>query len=433
MFRLTSIQQFVIPKYNTSYTTTLCLNRLGSAISQENSSIAPSIVKDNVAETDKVELVVGKTTHYNNSEIFEDLNSYSIRIVDSGSKVIVDGGCVQSINAAINLLTEKVISGQGIIDGKITGKIESKDVAGEYNEVLTDNFDGDSLSNNWMPWGIDPEKSFETYTSSDKKQVVKCGRDANNISVKDGKLYQRITKGATSTDGDVTTQKVYGSKMETGNFWFKYGYTEISCKVASGLGFGSGFWLHGDCSVGNRYGEYDIVEIYGDSKYNRISPLAQCNLPDGTHHQLFNKNWELSLSPFADCLNDKTNKDWVNWNCFNLDLENNESFSDAFHTFGFEWDENYYSFTMDGEVIFKANYTENVDADDIASFRAPVNVIISMNGGNFGWNYYNNRGDPDFSNNNWETDNVYIVDYCTVYQKDGQHHATSADADVFNQ
>lgn len=430
MFRLTSIQQFVIPKYNTSYTTTLCLNRLGTAISQENSSTAPSIVKDNVAETDKVELVVGKTTHYNNSEIFEDPNSYSIRIVDSGSKVIVDGGCVQSINAAINLLTEKTISGQGIIDGKITGKIESGNVAGEYKEVLTDNFDGNSLSDNWRVWGSNPDATFETYKSKDNKEVVKCGRDANNISVKDGKLYQTIKKGIVSTEGDVTTQKLYGSKMDTSkNFWFKYGYTEISCKIASGLGFGSGFWLHGDNATGNRYGEYDIVEIYGDSKYNRISPLAQLNLPDGTHEAFLNKNWELSSSPFAGYLNITNDPDRVNWNCFNL--EDDESFSDAFHTFGFEWDENYYSFTMDGEVIFKANYAENVTPEQKASYQAPVSVIISINGGNFGWDNYNNRGNSDFSKNNWKTDNVYTVDYLTVYQKDGQHYSKKANDNVF--
>lgn len=88
---------------------------------------------------------------------------------------------------------------------------------------------------------------------------------------------------------------------------------------------------------------------------------------------------------------------------------------------------------MDGEVIFKANYAENVTPEQKASYQAPVSVIISINGGNFGWDNYNNRGNSDFSENNWKTDNVYTVDYLTVYQKDGQHYSKKANDNVFGQ
>ena len=219
--------------------------------------------------------------------------------------------------------------------------------------------------------------------------------------------------------------------MDTaGNFWFKYGYTEVSAKVASGLGFGSGFWLHGDDTIGNSYAEYDIVEIYGDAKYNRVSPMAHKRVSESELQSSILKNWNLSLSPYKDLMN-TADPDKVNWNCFNLDIANNESFADSFHTFGFEWDENCYSFILDGEVIYTTNYANNGTPEQIASYQSPVSAIISINCGNFSWNQYNGRGNSDFSDNNWENDNVYTVDYFTVYQKEGQYYSSNKNDSIF--
>ena len=429
LMELSSIQQCVIPKYNASYTTVLCLNELGKAIAKKTGDAAPQVVKDNAPIAD-TELIVGKTNHFNNNETFGDSNSYSIRLADNNKKIIVDGGSVQAINKAINVLTEKISANEGI-SYYMTGIIDEDNIAGDYNAILTDNFDGNSLSNIWTVWGKNPDANFETYKNNNKTEIVKCGRSFNNINVKDGKLYQKVTCGTTTAEGGVTTKTVYGSKMDTaGNFWFKYGYTEVSAKVASGLGFGSGFWLHGDDTIGNSYPEYDIVEIYGDAKYNRVSPMAHKRVSESELQSSILKNWNLSLSPYKDLMN-TADPDKVNWNCFNLDIANNESFADSFHTFGFEWDENCYSFILDGEVIYTTNYANNGTPEQIASYQSPVSAIISINCGNFSWNQYNGRGNSDFSDNNWEDDNVYTVDYFTVYQKEGQYYSSNKNDSIF--
>lgn len=378
--------QIVYPKYNTSYLVMLRLKELQKQL--EGLKVFIDIVKDSEIERNR-EIVIGKTNRLNEKS-FISLEEYEIE--PNGNKLFIDGGSVGAIISAIDCLSLMIYNKKFVVKNTIKGEGRG-DKVGEYGLVLIDDFSGDKLNEMWSPYSRNnyPER----YTNKVTGQVINCYRSEDNILVKDGKLLQKIIKEDDNT--------LVGAKMTTSkSFWFRYGYTEVSIKIASGSGTGSGFWLHGNADkLGRKYCEFDIVEIYGDPKFNRFSPLA---LTVG-------KGKNISAWYLGD-YNRSHTRVW---------LQNDEKISEQYHTFGLEWDENYYRFTMDGEVVFENKYTDWDNSEKVDCYRQPVHAIISINGGNFDWKKVEpDSSEPDFSNNNWIDDNIQLVDYFFVYQKENQ-------------
>lgn len=380
--------QIVYPRYNTSYLVVLQLKRLQLQLKNEGKQIA--IVKDNSVSIKK-EILIGKT---NRSQFCTIDSEDEYIIIPKDNKLIIDGGSVQSIIKALDVLSNLLNGGQFVFTSAIKGVCnKSKSNVCGYRIKKFDDFNGDNLNNMWTPYTrkIRPEK----YENKENGLINSCFRSEDNIDVNDGKLFQKILMENQHT--------LVGAKMTTQkSFWFRYGYTEASLKVASGFGTGSGFWLHGDnTKEDNKYCEFDIVEIYGNPFFNRFSPITWIAKKKGN-----NSAWYLGEYTRCDT---------------RVSLENGEKFSDEYHTFGLEWDENYYRFIMDGDIIFENKYTDWDNKDRITCYQQPVYAIISINGGNFDWKIVEpDSSEPDFSKNNWKDDNIYTVDYFFVYQKENQ-------------
>ncbi len=420
-FDLKSVKQLVFPKYNSSYLTTLALEELQAAY-KSKAKLDLKIVKDN-AGTKDYELLVGKTSRTTATKVTA-LDSY--RISWKGTKLMIDGGSPKAINAAIAVLKQKIQDGDFILKKAISGKCGTTGKVGDFSETYIEDFTGNSLSTNWFKY-----QGSETSVSIDGKKKSNISFKSLNLStVKDGKLFQKVTldKGPYK-EGDVTVYDVSRPKLSTQqSFWFQYGYTEVSVKAATGEGMGTNYWLHGKNSgLGSVYCEYDILEIYGNSKWNQFSPLA----------------WEV-VADSSSSNGLRNESDWY------LDFGNNTtaayraaakygvggfgkgdvSLGADYHTYGMEWDENYYTITLDGEVLKKIKYTdmpENYNAktnftkaEMIDAYRQPVFIVVDVNVGVQTWSTTTTYGSSDMSKNNWVDDNISAYDYCLLYQKPGQ-------------
>ena len=427
---LNLVEQIVIPKYNTSYTTVLCLKELASAIKNKTDRNV-LIVKDNLAKKD-IEILVGQT---NRSDVLGRRLPEDFIIEIKNGKVIVDGGSLKALNYAVNLLTAKVNSGEleiTTIEGQCTNE---SDKAADYSEKITDDFNGKELDKDiWRIWNSEPPFGPEIYRNNEDANAPTnylYRLEENNILC-NGSLNQIVTVGEKNEKDGSIDQIIYGAKIETsGSFCFRYGYVEYSAKAASGDSMGGALWLHGDNSkIGNHYCEFDIAEFYGSPCFHRTSPIAWKVVQDENGNRRNQSGWYLAL---------KDGEVAVQKHCFHL--ENNESFANCFHTYGLEWDENYYRFTLDGDIIMEVKYTDVTkdvaekygysQEEMIQCYQQPAYGIISIEAGKYSWaipSYWKNVGASEeniknisnLNTVNWKDDNVFSIDYFTVYQKEGQ-------------
>lgn len=434
---INSVEQVVIPKYNTSYTTVLCLKELVGAI-KDKTNKAIEIVKDNLDEK-SIEILVGQT---NRSDVLGRRLPEDYIIEIKNEKIIVDAGSLKALNFAVNLLTEKVNSGEFEIHS-IEGQCgRENDKAAAYTEVVTDDFNCKALDENlWRIWNDHLPFGPEIYESKkeESEPTVYLNRLAENNVLCNGLLNQIVTIGEKIEKEGATDQIIYGAKIDTKEkFWFRYGYVEYSAKAAAGDSMGGAVWLHGNNDdVGNIYCEFDIAEFYGSPCFHRVSPISWKVVLDENGNRKSQFGWYLALDN-GEVAEQKQ--------CFHL--ENKESFANCFHTYGLEWDENYYRFTLDGDVIMEVKYTDATKAEAekygytpeemIQCYQQPSYGLISIEAGKYGWAgpaYWKNVGanSDDFANVdnlntvNWKDDNVFSIDYFTVYQKEGQFNGKTFD------
>lgn len=433
-----SVEQIVIPKYNASYTTVLCLKELVAAIKNKADKTV-AIVKDNLEEK-TTEILVGQT---NRSDILGRRSPEDYIIEIKNGKIIIDGGSLKALNYAVNLLTDKVNTCELEITS-ISGQCGDEcDKAADYSEIITDDFNDEKLNEDlWRVWTKNPPFGPEVYRNREDQTAptVYLKREAKNNVLYNGLLNQIVTVGEKTEKDGAVDQIIYGAKIDTKNaFWFRYGYVEFSAKIASGDSMGAAVWLHGDNDeIGNHYCEFDIAEFYGSPCFHRTSPLAWKVIQDENGNRRGKSGWYLALEE-GQTAEEKQ--------CFHL--ENKESFADCFHTYGLEWDEDYYKFTLDGDIILEVKYTDVPEEiaqkygytreEMISSYRQPAHGIISIEAGKYAWGmpgFWNKVGAnaedvanvSNLNTVNWKDDNIFSVDYFTVYQKDGQLNGkTSAD------
>lgn len=443
VFDIRKASQIVIPRYNTSYLTVLALNELNAVIAKANKKEEPvaqkngltiGIVKDN-QEEQTCEILIGQTSR---TTIEKTMHTDEYVIVPAGDKLMIDGGSARVVNYAIFLLKSMLEAGNYQVDEVIKGTYtEEVDVAG-YSNTVTEEFDGNELSDLWTVW--DRNAHPERYMKQDNTLKFLNYRDENNVWVEGGCLNLKAYMDEFYTDEDgIKTQIVRTAKMDTReHFWFQYGYVEFSTKSISGPGLACTVWLHGDSSkIGNLYNEFDLPEFYGNNKYYRAVPFAWKVIErDGGRKNVC--TYYFGGQKISD----------VN----RYQLENGEEFCEAFHTYGLEWDEDYFKFIVDGEILHAYKYTD-VTVEDLAltasgsryftpeevitAYHQPSYAVVSIKAGAYNWEnpVHYPKGEeivasPEriFKAKFDGEDNVMKLEHFMVYQKKGQLSGETAQA-----
>ncbi len=210
-------------------------------------------------------------------------------------------------------------------------------------------------------------------------------------------------KMASVADGNLTIKTAYLEEGLGGNpaGWYtagidtstsfngKYGYYEVRCILPKGYGHWSAFWLYTG-SVGNVDGsgkdgaEIDIMESmrWGDSKKQ-----------NSTFHTIH-------FDGYGDAHQSKNDGDWrIEGDPYN-----------EFHTYGVEWNEDGYTFYIDGK---KTSETDFGGASQVAEFMILSVEVSGENGipseGSSVGVITDNEGGNDFTSE-------FIVDYVRYYE-----------------
>lgn len=420
--------KIITPKYNMSYIVGKEVIALEEAIFERGYSI-PSVT-DGEKES-KYEIIIDSCNRPGVSKI-DDADEY--HITEKDNKIFINGGSREATSIAVKQFCDMVKSGKKIDSGTdIKGSYNetAQNYKGLYTATVQDDFDGEHLSDLWNNWTY--PSTPEVNKSDDKKTVFNNYRDHRNVTLKDGMLYMKAYIGDTTVENGVTTHNIYSAKMDTTkSFWYRYGYVEFSGKAIKGSGLGSTFWTHGDSkAVGNLYCEFDFPEFYGNSIYYRGCPLAW---------KVIEENGVVSnkMGVYYGGKEMRGNDIYT--------LENNEAFSETFHTYGLEWDKDYYRFIVDGRIVKEIKYSAMTEkevpngwtkSELISAYRQPTNILVSIKAGAYGWAKidsdwpgidFEDRPQPEdiFEKAFDGEDDTLTVDYMVVYQKKGQHSGASA-------
>lgn len=391
------------PKFNTSYLVIMRLEELAAQIN-EKYNITVALQKDTAVSAK--EILIGNTSRTTANEAAD--GEYTLKL--SGQRLMLLGNSPETLVAAIDKLSSLIEEGsirEGYTHTETANDIGRKEIQ-DYRRIWTDNFDGDRIDGMWDVYT--EFDTMETDNNSDTPFTMFRSADKDHVYQKDGKLYQHISR----------PHEYYGVgvKMTTSNsLWFRYGYTEVSAKISPELGTGPGFWLvgqgdnDGDLSV-----EFDIIEVFGNSKHYKATPLR--NRKGGSAMDVQNMDIENTTV---------TGNSWQT-----CPGEDDVRFSDEYHTFGLEWTEEYYSFILDGEVVYSVNHSES---DIISEFLAqsPVYIIVSTTANKAWWerDIWNGMGSMANENTDWQYGSEYAVEYVHLYQKAGQYSGKTK-ADVLN-
>ncbi len=193
------------------------------------------------------------------------------------------------------------------------------------NESVSDEFDGNSLDlNKWNILGLrgnyfgqwkgrapSQYSSANVHVGEGHLTITSRWDPDFDFSNSAGSNGYRYGKPAPVTTGCVITKAQ-----------FKYGYMEMRCKAADGP-ISSSFWTTG------AGGEIDVFEHYGDNTANPYSSKR--------YHTSFH-DWRKGSATFGKRI-------WTN------DHQLDFRVADAFHVYGFEWNERFIKMYIDGTLI----------------------------------------------------------------------------------
>lgn len=246
--------------------------------------------------------------------------------------------------------------------------IESK----PWKFVWGDEFEGDKVDfENWHPeGGYVRNHELQYYTAA-----------PTNLFVKDGYLVIR-TLEEEKVDHRVGKMKYTSASINTkGSQNWIYGRFVLRAKLPSGQAIWPAFWMCGENDQWPMDGEIDIFELWGGgSDDGKI--CSNVHWMDGHRHKKLNTNESFQLPA-------------------------GEKFSDDFHIFMLEWDEEQLRFYLDGMLYA----VKNIDTEGLKyAFNTQphflwVNTAVAPN--MHGWG--------DASKNTYPQD--YIIDYVRVYQQ----------------
>lgn len=380
------INEFTIvkPHYNASYIYQIELEKLQKLFAEEFGYKVD--IKDDWGEggviEGKYEIIVGNANRSGVSTV-NDRDKVEIRITDS--KVYLNGGHTYSTAAAVTEFYKMIKSGN-------VGESDSKTfsyatLSAEYDGTTTfkptwyDDFDGNAVdTKKWtIQTGFGREGKHGKYSG--------MNTDPAYVYVSDGKFtVQGVETETQYLGGEITTDP---NKMN-----YRYGYIEYSAIIPGGDGFWSLMWM---CGVGAEYSspEIDVNECFG----NASVIAANCHAwPTSAGTSLGWEHTSLDKNPYS------SQKEAY--------CPDGKKFCDDFHTYGMDWTDTYMAFTVDGEVFFTYDTTQN-DQDVEAFINTNMNVRIAFSVGR------DNNG-LDIANctlDEWQESSRHIVDYVYLFQK----------------
>lgn len=259
------------------------------------------------------------------------------------------------------------------------------------NTTISDEFNGSELDK--TKWWILGENG--DYRSKWKGRAP--GQYAgHNVKVEGGELvltsqweptfnfadevHQGTYYGGSSSD-DNSKPITHGCVMS--ETFFKYGYMEIRAKLADAPVV-SAFWTTG------YHSEIDMIEIMGElaigNPTNRPADLTR-------RYRTNMINWDPDISA--------SHQNWKVEDDMGVDL------ADAYHVYGFEWDEDYIKTYLDGNLVRHATRAE-LEANDQWRHDAPQELWFD----NEVFSWYGLPSQADFAN-----PVEFKIDYVRIWQK----------------
>ncbi len=225
-------------------------------------------------------------------------------------------------------------------------------VVNGYKLVWADEFDGDSLDEN--TWFRQTYVRNKTDNGKEVKQI--CTDSERNATVRDGKL---IMTGYIEDDGSYS-----GCQLQTKNkMLFKYGYLEISARLAKGASSISEFWLNSAGLPFDRLPEVDVFENFGRDE----------RIAHNLHRWWYDKDENGNMIYEAENLHHDQFALETDWRLRNSYLPDGEFFYEKFHRFGVEWTPEYMNFMLDGVC----QVSVDIRGDYFKDFHQPMYVILS--------------------------------------------------------
>ena len=242
-------------------------------------------------------------------------------------------------------------------------------------------------------------QKYDTMTSTDSSLTLSTSEENYFIDPATGELVLRIT-----SDGN-RNYKTAKSVTTRGIMSYKYGYLEMRAKVPYQKCVWPSFWMQPDKSSWNKTeytGEIDIFEVMG------TNDTAVANL-----HKWYSSS--------GSCTSGSGNTHYLDgYNNPRYKFSSKEEAND-YHVYGFEWNEEFMAFYIDGQLYCKIDITEET-GDYCADYHAGMDCFhcyyyISLNNWLFteqhsSWVGASNRveNNPDFGTVD------YRIDYIRLYQ-----------------
>lgn len=134
-------------------------------------------------------------------------------------------------------------------------RIQAKKKSPRYKLVFSEEFN--------LPDGLQPDSALWSRAPRAKNMWAKWNSDSKDVVyIKNGKLVCRAIPNTNPAD---TAKMLTGAIYSKGKFFFKYGRIEVRMKTNRQKGNFPAAWMRPQ-NDGNpyRYGEFDIVEYFGD-------------------------------------------------------------------------------------------------------------------------------------------------------------------------
>ncbi len=315
---------------------------------------------------------------------------YSIS-AENDNKIFVKGTNTDAVACALERLTNVLTYFNDLSELPITETLEHSTVVDGYKLIYNTGFEAGPVPKCWRKH---PEINFGARGNENTQGVKKpCWMSDNNYTTEDNKL---VLFG--STDGE----NYYSAELRSDKgFQFKYGYVEISAKIAGVHGGCPAFWLLGsEDPLEYVKPEIDVFECFGDPYQIKATTLVWA----GKNNHDFPSD-----SYFGHNIN-KVNHKASDYSFYQL--PDGDKFSDAYHTYGLEWDENELIWYCDGNEFCRVSIADKLSKRAM-SFHQEMFIILTQYCGVAVYKMSYPTENPDYEN--MKT----YVDYVKLYQRKG--------------
>lgn len=338
---------------------------------KEKTGFIIELKEDKTTAESEFEIIIGNTTRPGVTPQSEyGADEYEIRI--SGKKVYIMGGSTHAIQVAVTefgkILAKDAITDADSKKGSYNKTISTYDSGSYYRLVWGDEFEGNTLTNDWK---------FNNATNPGSEGPSIGIKNDETCEVKDGNL---IMRGFKNPDGGYT----HCNGAESTNFMhYNMGYIEMRARIPDGKGVYSSFWLiNTPATPDEPLLEIDIFESLGNPG-RQMATIHKWGIKDETgEHVVCDKSatrhYQLTKG----------------------------SLFDEYRTVGLLWNETELVFYYDGIEYYRHVIDDHYFDDKYLNVKAGFNI---------GWEGRTRPG----TDLEWPLE--YHIDYIRLYQIDGQN------------